>query len=494
MTGRYDGRYCARVTVEVTTPFLVASGESSLALDATPVTDANGLPAIPGSSLAGVLRHAFTEAHGEARANEIFGSAAALGGENEGSGSRLWITWAHVHDQHDRPVDGLLLEPRPADPVLENASALSLRDHVRIGHRGAGERHGKFDQSVVPAGHRFTFDMTLESAADELAPGGSDTRDFQWLLSYLASGRARIGGSGRRGLGAFRVERCSSRVFDLRREADAVLFAELPVRLDGPAPQLDEASPPPLPEDSDWRSVTLELEPEDYWAFHGEEPWLLDGEERTPDFNPVREERIVWDAGRGHVSPPRLLVPGSGLKGPIAHRVAFHANLHAGHTAQEAGTPEELASWVGSANPAVLELFGAVHESREDGAEPEPPASQAGRVFIDDAWLDPATESRLQRITHNSIDRFTGGTRSGVLFEERVVYRGPTLPVRLEIHRFEELTPLARTALREALRDLAEGRLALGAGGGRGHGYFRSVAPFEDVWRALDPAPSGGGS
>ena len=494
MSALLDGRYLARITVELETPFLVASGESSDVFDAVPIVDANGLPAIPGSTLGGILRHAFAEHFGEQRAAEIFGAPAARGETEGGHGSRLWVSWAHVHDQSDRPVDGLRLEREEPDAVLENAAAPTLRDHVRIGHRGAGEVHGKFDQAVVPAGHRFTFELVLEGAAGELAAGEKDQEAFEWLLAYLASGRARIGGSGRRGLGAFRVVRCAKRAFDLRTKDDAREFAGLPVGLDEATPQLGSPSVPgPLPEDGSWRTLTLELLAEDYWGFHGEDPWLLEGEERAPDFNPVREERIEWEHGGGAVSPPRLLAPGSGLKGPIAHRVAFHDNLLTGRFAERPEAPGDLATWAGSGSPAVRELFGSIHESSapasKEGEErsPSPPPATAGRVFIDDLWLDRAVEGRLQRIAHNSIDRFTGGVRAGILFEERVIYRGPTLCVRLSIHGFEELSEGTRSALREALRDLAEGRLALSAGAGRGHGYFQSVKPFDEVWQDLEP-------
>jgi len=60
-------RLVVRVTIEFDTPFLVADGEMTELSDAVPVVDANDLPVIPGSSLAGVLRHAFEEDRGDER-------------------------------------------------------------------------------------------------------------------------------------------------------------------------------------------------------------------------------------------------------------------------------------------------------------------------------------------------------------------------------------------------------------------------------------------
>lgn len=476
-------RHFVRVTIELTTPFLLASGRDSDLSDAVPVLDANGLPAIPGSSLGGMLRHAFRNAHDHHRTAAVFGAAPQkktvsqparrlAGASPEAWGSRLWITWAHLHDSADRPVDGLRPEGLPADPVLDNARGFSLRDHVRISHRGAAADAGKYDQAVVPAGHRFTFDMSLEGSAGD----DQDESDFAWLLSFLASGRGRLGGSTRRGLGAFRVVRCLKRRFDLAETADARDYCELPVALDRPAPQLIACEPQPLGASPGWRTLALHLAAEDYWAFHGAEPWTFAHESEPPDFNPVREERIEWHDGRGAVAPPRLVVPGSAVKGPIAHRVAFHYNLARIREQQFRGLesgcdPEALC---GQNNRAVRELFGSLHE--DAGSE-----SSAGRVYIDDVWLSKRHDKRLQRILHTSIDRFTGGVRAGVLFDERVIYKEP-LEVRIAVERFDELDHDVRAAFQEACRDLAEGRLALGAGGGRGHGYFRSTEPFDELW------------
>jgi hypothetical protein len=171
------------------------------------------------------------------------------------------------------------------------------------------------------------------------------------------------------------------------------------------------------------------------------------------------------------------------LKGPIAHRVAFHYNLWLlrqknreteADGAQGAGLPPLS---TGQDNPAVLALFGAVHEDATKG--------QAGRVYVDDIWFPEQLGDCLQCLDHTSIDRFTGGVRAGVLFRERVFYKGAGLKLRLAVEGFDQLEDGFRLALCEALRDLAEGRLALGAGGGRGHGYFTSEKSFDVLWASF---------
>ncbi|MBD3334262.1 MAG: hypothetical protein GF355_01995 [Candidatus Eisenbacteria bacterium] len=168
-------------------------------------------------------------------------------------------------------------------------------------------------------------------------------------------------------------------------------------------------------------------------------------------------------------------------------------------------TPEDCA---GQNNPAVRVLFGATHARGEE--------SRAGRVYIDDIWLGGGYDQQLQRIPHTSIDRFTGGVRAGVLFEERVIFRGPPIKLAIRVEGLDaledhldfafakapqddrpadsagrgEAAKRILAAFREAVRDLAEGRLSVGAGGGRGHGYFQIVGDFDAAWRRF----AGGGS
>ena len=406
------------------------------------------------------------------RAREIFGSVSK--DDDTSGGSRLWVSWAHIHDASDRPVDGLHPQGVAGDSVIDSARSLPVRDHVRIGHRGAAALNGKFEEAVVPAGHRFTFDLVLE------ADGETDRQALTRMLELLAAPSCRIGGSTRNGLGAFQVKSARQRDFDLTKPDDAIAFARLPVRLDEEPEGLLDVTPAVQAHGNGWRTLELPLEPEDYFAVNGSDPWLEADETDPPDFNPLREARIEWrdDAlPKGRLGEPRLLIPGTAIKGALAHRVAYHANALAGHFADEVD-PEEIEQYVGTSSPVVAYLFGS---SADEGT--------AGRVFIEDVWLPESYDARTQRIWHTSLDRFTGGVRSGFLFDERVLFRHDPLPVRLLIDSRNppeetSVALLSVLALQRALRDLAAGGLANGAGDGRGHGRF-SVPGFDAAWKAF---------
>jgi hypothetical protein len=75
-----------------------------------------------------------------------------------------------------------------------------------------------------------------------------------------------------------------------------------------------------------------------------------------------------------------------------------------------------------------------------------------------------------------AIDRFTGGAFEGALFSEEPLWQGPGFDLDVIIVEAEQIAdPNVRKAFSLALSDLSAGRLALGAGAGRGNGFFRSA-------------------
>jgi hypothetical protein len=133
-----------------------------------------------------------------------------------------------------------------------------------------------------------------------------------------------------------------------------------------------------------------------------------------------------------------------------------------------------------SGSVAVRALFGSANnENAGDMEEPD----HAGRLFIDDVHFETGVVTTQK---HNVIDRFTGGVRDGLLFEEELLFRTPFVgenAIHLYVDQPESVPLIARQALHKALEDLARGRLALGAGSGRGHGFFRGRIAWSDNGR-----------
>jgi CRISPR/Cas system CSM-associated protein Csm3 (group 7 of RAMP superfamily) len=440
--------WVARVILEAATPLHIGSGRGDEVSDADVVRDVNGLPTIPGTSLTGVLRQAYEARRGIARhENELFGYQSG----KEGSGSRLWVSFGRLLDGEGKVVEGLRDEGLSDDEVLAAAREGVVRDHVRLTADGVADvtGRGKFDERLVPVGARFLVELTL--TGDE-----RHAEDFEFLVGLLGDD-LRVGGHTRRGLGCMTATGVQRRRFDLRKAADVEDYERLSPRL-----VLDDVlgalAPPPRPEcaTKDEARAGLTLVPQSPWGVGGV------AQDEEADITLLSEPRIQWDSQqRGRVVEDYVL-PASSLKGAIAHRVAFHDNVL---RKRFAGAEGDAAPTTGEDNPSVSALFGEI--KADDRGSP-------GRVFLSDIRL-PRDETESHVITHNGIDRFTGGTRCGVLFQERVLPKGISLETHLVVRPTQDTDPTALEALKRTLRDLERGWLQVGHGYGRGNGWFKGT-------------------
>lgn len=436
----------ARVTLETTSPLSIAIGRGDGLRDTLVVKDAHGLPILPGTAIAGVLRHSLEKQMDSSIVDDLFGFAES----NESRPSRLEISWGRIHTAVNVPLDGLhtdFLDDPILSPLLNDV--LPMRDGIRINEYGVAEDRGKFDRSYVPIGHRFTFDLALWSQ------GTSNEMDS--ILRLLQDPLFRLGGATRRGFGAFKVHEVRLGGFDLRKAEDLQKYTLVSANLSNNT-GLDVIETKAATNLGS-HSVEVSLTPE-VGGFHfgaGDDS-LGGSKDKTADKLPLSEKIVEWEQGRGHIVQRKLLIPASSVKGALAHRVAFHFNRF--NLSQ---------SEAGDKNPAVRELFGYMKENDE---------GKAGSVWIDDI-LVPIDRINIATHQHNSIDRFTGGARKGVLFSEEVVHQH-SFTLRIHIDRTARFEAKTLRAFQLALKDLIEGRLALGASASKGYGYFNG----QMIWPA----------
>jgi len=464
----------ARVTIEATTPLTVGTGGGVDVWDSACVTDASGLPAIPGSSLAGALRARYAPAYAEA-VDSLFGFQESKNGE----ASRVAVSWAAVHGANDRPVAPRMArdDRARAEPVLSYLISGTARDHVALNGAGVPDGAKKYDELLVPVGARFTFELRVDAN-----PKGGDgpMKELEALMGILAAEGFRLGGRTRRGYGAVRVERWSAREFDLSRKADRDAWVRLPRALDVevPAGVLEVKRPPGRVTTGEVKAGTLRLTPLDYWLFGGSDA-VRPAHVRAGKplaMLPKTEARIVWRNGNGSVEQDETrpnLVPATSVKGALSHRVAFHA--------RRAGK-----RWLGEGESSpvgeVETLFGRINNQDDSG--------RPGVVFLSDAYVETAASGdrdgkkpRDGVLDHVSLDRYTQGPMDGMLFQEAPLHGGEiSIPIAVVTAGVDDA---ARCALSAALTDLCEGRLALGAGSNRGHGYFKGKIEGElKTWLA----------
>jgi CRISPR/Cas system CSM-associated protein Csm3 (group 7 of RAMP superfamily) len=461
--------HVARLTLECATPLSIGTGGSDEAFDVQLVRDANGLPAIPGSSLAGVMRHVYARHYGDGDAARVFGFQSGA----DGQVSTVEVSWGCIQDSSGRAIEGLLLgEARSClttDPLLKFArdtiDAPLIRERVRINHHGSAADRGKFDRAILPAGYRFSAEIAMWSDGGEQA-----TADWNRLLDTLSHPEIRLGGATRSGLGATSIQSIHEKVFDLPKEREA--FSRLSRSVGDPSALVlrtrtttSEGQP---------FTFTLQLEPRHFWRIgQGDQSLTGEAAEKEADDLPRLERRVVWTDGTGTLSGPAdwLLVPWSAIKGALSHRVAFHHNRLTGAFIEDL-TPDAMAAYDKSeSSVAVRDLFGFARNDRRKGGQQR--EGHAGRVVADDVYvrLDPR---RVRLLTHNAIDRFTGGVRKHLLFSEEAIW-GLGIEMKLLLfpaRQAAEVDSSVEAALRLAIRDLASGRLSIGAGASDGHGFF----------------------
>ena len=106
--------YFAKITIEAETPLVLASGKSGNLFDVELVRDANGLPAIPGTTLTGIIRHAVARKNKELT-EKIFGSIKDNSDRNV---SAFECSWGYVHNSLNSCTKDFLLEAKIKEDLI----------------------------------------------------------------------------------------------------------------------------------------------------------------------------------------------------------------------------------------------------------------------------------------------------------------------------------------------------------------------------------------
>lgn len=465
----YTHRYLARLIFEAKTPLAVSSGENSLLTDQFVVKDVNGLPYIPGTTIAGIVRHALRDRH-------IDDSFFGFQDNDKGEGSRIIFSSANMVGGDGRIVDGLMEKIDFSSDFYKYFTTLPVRQHVRINDKGVAEKYGKFDEEIVYQGCRFSFEIEM------LAESEND-KAFEEILSELYSSVIRIGGGSRSGFGEILMlkEKCKKIVLDLRVGADLCTYLE---KTSGLNDEFWNSVPKivfTVNSDTGWTKYELSMTASDFFlcgSGFGDD---------VANISPVSESVIVWDEGIPHFEENKILIPGSSIKGALSHRIAFYYNKSKNITIETLEKPESVellktggylpfSSFTGKDindrkrlvtlyNPAVRGLFGCSVNNKD---------IVRGHVLISDVIkVDVAINDRKKLLNHISIDRFTGGTIAGALFSEHVVSGRQDIYVfKFWVDNNVLQMPDIKNAWDNALEDLKNGMLPLGGGVNRGHGRF----------------------
>ncbi len=453
--------HMARLTLEALTPHGIHA-EGSATHDVLLVRDANGLPTIPATSLIGVLRHHMTRRYNKKMVESLLGFAED---HDEESGQPSWVTatWGVVHDSQNRPIAGLR-DDATTDPLLKKliVDTPIVRQRVRLTERGVAAETGKFDVTLIPAGVRYSHFLTCWS-------DGLDATETAWrhLLGELYATTFRLGHGTRNGSGAFKVVELRTTRWDLTTPEGRKGFCNRPRKHNEAAVNQWPLANIEKPQEPGLVEYVLNLKAAAGWRIGGgERPLMPSRDGHEPDMLPQAEAVVRWRT-EAIWHEREVVIPATAIKGPLAHRVAFHyrrLRRQFVQPNQPLSQPEDCL--------AVLDLFGYMKDSQADSDL----QGHVGRVLIDDVYLGKPSVVSSTTHMHSTIDRYTGGVVGGALYQEEVLWQTP-LTLTIRVTEGITLSDDVMKALELALEDLKRGDLPIGACGARGQGILVEVAP-----------------
>lgn len=441
MVNNLTHRFIARLVVEANTPIFIGSGDSSLITDAVIQKDHNGIPIIPGSALAGVLRHSLEDFDAtETNWNDIFGFQNG----NAGLGSRIIISSAYFLQGNFTVVESLTDQLNLE--LQNNISNLKSRQHVKINDKGVALKNGLFDNEVVYKGAMFIFEISLKGSL-------TDSKVWEKIISEFMKPEFRIGMGTRKGYGKLKVKKIYNKCFDLSVADSFNAYLNFNPSLNNPQLVFDEVDNDELYSNK-YSVYTLSLKPDNFFIFS---KGFGDAE---VDCKPFTEVVMKYIENNEIEFVEQTVVPATSVKGALSHRVCFHYNKI---TKCFADNSKNNIGKTGIQNFAVNELFGS--EKDEMGM-----IAHRGCVIIDDLYYDDINNDKI--FNHVAIDRFTGGTMDGHLFSEKVSRKtGSSIDFKIILKKavFSEHVV---EAFENALVDLCKGLLPLGGMTTKGNGIF----------------------
>ena len=438
----------------------------------------NGLgePTIPGRSIRGAIRAACDIAR---QALEDAGHPATQDGGVFSKAS--WVSlWGDDTDYTGRSANDRGLPSDASLPIRKSAltfhavsfparQTMTTRHGVGIDRTtGAASDGALYEHEFLPRGTRFDIRITAEGRDDETmerdqsegipGPASSDTAKklLEFIVDVLNSGAICLGGRTGSGQGHIRVISSQSRLLSATTGAAA-------------STSLQQAVSSLIGDDPRGTALPLELggwpleEPAritiDWWSptgiFVAEDEKLTkqrkeEAQKKDPTANgvtePLRDPSVPWDEAQ-------LLIPGTSIRGALRSRASRIARtVLAARDELSKFASHDLHEQIAAEPNLVRYMFGCTE--------------YRGAITVHDCRsIERGT--RVE-VTHNVIDRWTGGVVNGGLFTEAVYLGTEWEPIIIDIDLRRLLNNIETEKGPEAKRNTANANEAeIGSGNGK---------------------------
>ncbi len=481
MAIQFPIRYVAQIIVEAKTPLAVGSDSLYYDQDSPVEKDFNDLPYIPGTAIAGYLRKKLPNV-------AVFGDNPD-DNKDQPKGSNIIISEAFLLD------DKMKVRQQPeeiANAFLKRYFKLPIRQHTAINEYGSAKEGSKFDTEVVFKGSRFKFEIELQLEKENDENWKDILNTFYRNDFYLGSGEFN-------NFGELKVIEIKETKFDLSDNLSQTKYLNHDVDLNS----IDNAVFNIKTNVADITKIYNEHSE----TFFGKDSFFhfgaglgdidVDAVNYQEPVIEYKENKLVFK------DKDDFVIPGTSVKGALAHRVAFHynrenenyvediidnyfkdpqflekfdlSNLQLADNLDELEKQKEFLEqllnelektefnpkqvykdYIEENNAGVKAIFGNAKDSKND-------KGAAGKVIIKDVFLDK-NKVKEHIFYHNKIDRFTGGTIDSALYSEKVLSIDEfTLKVKTK-------KDTDTTYLNKAIEDMKNGMLPIGGLVNKGHG------------------------
>ena len=423
----------------------------------------NGLkePTIPGRSIRGAVRAACNVLWEERKLKDD-----PSGAFSETNWKSLWgdDLAHHEGDSHDDvlPVRRSALTfhavsfPKYKDSD-SGESPLPRRHGVGIDRTtGAASDGALYEHEFLPRGTRFNIRITAEGRDGEKmrrdqskgipGPASSDSvkKLLEFIVDVLESDAVSLGG--RTGSGQGKIRIIEPKLCRLSGTTNAGTLTTPTDILNALIGQDEEGTSLPLKLD-EWtleQSAHIEIK---WWSptgiFVAEDEKLTkqrkeEAQKKNPDANgvtePLRDPSVPWDKAQ-------LLIPGTSIRGALRSRASRIARtVLASRDDFEPLASHDIHEQIAAEPNLVRYMFGCTR--------------YRGAITVHDC-LSTNRKNRIE-VTHNAIDRWTGGVIDGGLFTEAVYLGTEWEPIQIDIDLRRLLNNIKAEEAPEAKREPAD--------------------------------------
>lgn len=443
--GKIIKKHYLKITFQPDSPLCIGSGRNDIT-DQDILRDARGIPYIPGSAVAGVLREACHGIMDEKAWKYYFGYSSTNTGNKVKSDDDIIESQIIFYDAtlvgDNKDKDG--------NPKYR----ISQRDGVALNEYKSAKKQAKFDWEILEGDCKFQTFIEISEEQSDISEKVKADEVLMNIAKIWKEADIRFGAKTTRGFGKICNVEIIRRSFELVKNPDNGIEDWLEFNLfDDESWKVGDSYEDMLKtlnEDKKWtlkdnNRLSLKLRLEGGLSIRRYSTECSD-EESSPD-----QEQLTTIKFDKNGSEEVAVIPGTTWAGAIGHRMEELIDCSKVKKFERGKDDIQTYYYFGTVNGKVKEK---------------------SLIYFNESKL---TGGQFKKMSRNAIDRFLGSTAEGALFTEKIYIGGETTldigfgdPYNTAVVYSDDFI----NALAATLTDLHEGYLAVGGATSVGRGIF----------------------